>query len=106
MENLEKRITVGQEKFDKSCVNLCGKINHSKKKNLLLYKFQSELDFMIDRLEDLNGDQTADVGDVGLDVGAEVGVPPQAPVDLHDHPLLNVLQLLITAKVSFKHAMF
>ena len=43
--------------------------------------------------------QAAHVGDVRLDVGAEVGVSPQAPVDLHDHPLLNVLQLLITAKV-------
>ena len=32
--------------------NLINNLNHSKKKNLLLYKFQSELDFMIDRLED------------------------------------------------------
>ena len=31
---------------------LINNLNHSKKKNLLLYKFQSELDFMIDRLED------------------------------------------------------
>ena len=40
--------------------------------------------------------QRADIGDVGLDVGAEVGLPTQAPVYLHDHPLLNVLQLLVT----------
>ena len=32
--------------------------------------------------------QLRHVGDVGLDVGAGVGVPAQAPVYLHDHPLL------------------
>ena len=32
--------------------NLINQLNNSKKKNLLLYKFQTELDFMIDRLED------------------------------------------------------
>ena len=37
MENLEKRITVGQEKFDKLCANLCGKKNHTIKK-LLCWK--------------------------------------------------------------------
>ena len=40
--------------------------------------------------------QLGDVGDVGLDVGAWVGVPAKTPVDLHDHPLLYVLQLHIT----------
>ena len=34
MENLEKRITVGQEKFDKFCANLCGKKIHAIKKFL------------------------------------------------------------------------
>jgi hypothetical protein len=32
MENLEKRITVGQEKFGKLFANLCGKKNHTIKK--------------------------------------------------------------------------
>ena len=40
--------------------------------------------------------QLGDVGDVGLDVGGGVGVPAQAPVDLHHHPLLNMLELLVT----------
>ena len=44
MENLEKRITVGQEKFDKFYANLCRKKNHTLKKFsslmfFLLHKF-------------------------------------------------------------------
>ena len=39
MENLEKRITVGQEKFDKLCANLCGKKNHTVKKLLCGKKY-------------------------------------------------------------------
>jgi hypothetical protein len=31
MENLEKKITVGQERFDKLCAKLCGK-------KIILYK--------------------------------------------------------------------
>ena len=30
---IEKRITVGQEKIDKLCANLCGKKNHAIKKS-------------------------------------------------------------------------
>ena len=36
------------------------------------------------------------VGDVGLDVGGGVCVPAQAPVNLHDHSLLYLLQMLVT----------
>ena len=42
--------------------------------------------------------QRADIGDVGLDVGAGVGVTSQAPIDLHDHSLLYVLELLVTRR--------
>ena len=45
--NLEEKINNIRELFE-----LINKINNSTKKNLLKFKFQSELDFMIDRLED------------------------------------------------------
>ena len=38
MENLEKRITVGQEKFDKLCTNLCGKKKSYFKEIIMLEK--------------------------------------------------------------------
>ena len=48
MENLEKRITIGQEKFDKLCANLCGKKiilkrNYYAKKNLIKQNVQAVL---------------------------------------------------------------
>tara|TARA_B110000259_G_scaffold180218_1_gene220666 strand:+ start:93 stop:419 length:327 start_codon:yes stop_codon:yes gene_type:complete len=45
--NLDTKINEIIELF-----GLINKLNNSKKKNILLYKFESELDFMIDRLED------------------------------------------------------
>ena len=35
MESLEKRITIGQEKFDKLCANLCGKKSYYKEITML-----------------------------------------------------------------------
>ena len=48
MENLEKRINVGQEKFGKLCANLCGKKSYYKeitmlKKNLTKQNVQTVL---------------------------------------------------------------
>ena len=43
-----------ENKFEdiRQLFNLINQLNNNKKKQLLQYKFQSELDFMIDRLED------------------------------------------------------
>lgn len=43
-----------ENKFEdiRQLFNLISQMNNTKKKKLLQYKFQSELDFMIDRLED------------------------------------------------------
>ena len=52
-QNLNKNINL-DNKINEiiQLFNLINNLNHSKNKNSLLYKFQSELDFMIDRLED------------------------------------------------------
>jgi len=52
-ENLNKNINL-DNKINEiiQLFTLINNLNNSKKKNLLLYKFQSELDFMIDKLEE------------------------------------------------------
>ena len=43
MENLEKRINVGQEKFGKLCANLCGKKSYHKEITMLKKNVQTVL---------------------------------------------------------------